>query len=197
MQSPLEIAFMHVAPSDEIKALVAEKVASLDGVYGGITSCHVYISAPHQSQRQGNLFEVTVEVRVPGSELVVHHHKKDVPEHEHLRVAVRDAFAAMDKELKRWKDQVKGEVKAHDGPLQGRVTEIHRDEDYGQIIATDQRLVYFHRNSVVDGSFDELRPRDPVELVVRSDESEIGPQASTVRRIGALEFDPTPKGSRR
>ena len=45
---------------------------------------------------------------MPGQELVVRHDQNDVAEHEHLRVAVRDAFAAMATELKRWKDQIKG-----------------------------------------------------------------------------------------
>jgi len=197
MQTPIEIAFRHVEPSEEIKALVKEKADHLETFYDGITSCHVYIRAPHQSQRKGNIYEVTIEVRVPGDELVVRHNQNDVAEHEHLRVAIRDAFAAMAVELKRWKAQIKGEVKAHDGPLQGKVVEIRPDEDFGQIIATDQRLIYFHRNSVVDGSFDELQPRDPVELVVQTGESPIGPQASSVRRIGSLEFDPATKPSRR
>jgi ribosome-associated translation inhibitor RaiA/cold shock CspA family protein len=197
MQTPIEIVFRHVEPSDEIKDLVHEKAAQLETFYDGITSCHVYIRAPHQSQRKGNLYEVTIEVRVPGQELVVRHDQNDVAEHEHLRVAVRDAFAAMATELKRWKDQIKGEVKTHDGPLQGKIVEIRHDEDFGQIIATDNRLIYFHRNSVTDGSFDDLQPRDPVELVVQTGESEIGPQASTVRRIGAMEFDPATKPSRR
>jgi ribosomal subunit interface protein len=197
MQTPVEIAFGHIEPTDEIKDLIAEKAAQLEKFYAGITSCHVYLRAPHQSQRTGNLFEVTVEVRVPGKELVVRHNQHDVAAHEHLRVAIRDAFAAMATELKRWKDQIKGETKTHDGPLQGKVVEIRHDEDFGQIIATDQRLIYFHRNSVVDGSFDDMQPRDEVELVVQTGESDIGPQASTVRRIGALQYDPTPKPSRR
>jgi len=197
MQTPIEIAFKHVEPSEDIKALVSEKAGQLETFYDGITSCHVYIRAPHQSQRTGNLYEVTIEVRVPGDELVVRHNQNDVAEREHLAVAVRDAFASMATELKRWKDQIKRDVKTHDGPLQGKVVEIHHDKDFGQIIATDNRLIYFHRNSVVDGDFDALQPRDTVELVVQTDESEIGPQASTVRPIGALEFDPATKPSRR
>lgn len=197
MQTPLELSFKNVEPTDEIKDLVAEKVRHLETFYDGITSCHVYLRAPHQSQRTGSLYEVTIEVRVPGDELVVRYDQNDVAEHQHLPVAIRDAFAAMAKEVKRWKDKARSEVKSHDAPLQGKVVEIHHDEDYGQIIATDHRLVYFHRNSVVDGSFDRLQPRDPVELVVQTGESEIGPQASTVRSIGDLEYDPTVKPSRR
>ena len=197
MQTPIEIAFKHVEPTDEIKALISEKAGQLEKFYEGITSCHVYIRAPHQSLRTGNLYEVTVEVRVPGKELVVRHHQNDAAEHEHLRVAIRDAFATMTRDLKRWKEQINGETKAHDGQLQGKVVEIHHDQDYGQIIAYDHRLIYFHRNSVVDGSFDDLQPRDEVELVVQTGESDIGPQASTVRRISALQYDPTTKPSRR
>jgi hypothetical protein len=54
----------------------------------GITSCHIDLRAPHQSQRSGNLFEVTVELRVPGKELVVRHHQNDVAEYAHLSVAI-------------------------------------------------------------------------------------------------------------
>ncbi len=197
MQTPLEISFKQVEPSDDIKALVAEKARHLEKFYDKIISCRVYIRAPHKGQRTGNLFEVIIEVAVPGDELVARCHQTDVPQHQHLPVAVRHAFDAMEVELKRWKAQIRGDVKAHDGPLQGKVVEIHHDRDFGQIMATDNRLIYFHRNSVIDGSFDELEPRDAVELVVQTDESEIGPQASTVRRIGALAFDPETKPSRR
>jgi len=197
MQTPLEIAFKHVDPSDEIKELVEEKAAELERFYDGITSCHVYIRAPHRSQRSGNLCEVTVEVRVPGKELVVRSDQGDASGNEHLSVAVRNAFSTMAQRLKDWRAQTGGEVKSHEGQLQGLIVEIHHDQDFGQIIAADGRLVYFHRNSVVDATFDELQPRDPVELVVQSDESGIGPQASTVRSIGPLEYDPTRKPSRR
>lgn len=192
MQTPLELSFQDIDPSEEIKTLVARKAAQLETYFDGITSCHVYIRAPHQSQRKGNLYEVTIELRVPGDELVVRRHQDDAQQHQHLKVVVRDAFAAMARDLKRWKARIEGDVKAHDGPLQGKVAEIHHDEGYGQIIATDHRLIYFHKNSVVDGSFAALQPRDTVELVVQTGESEIGPQASTVRRINPLQYDPAP-----
>ncbi|WP_397543977.1 ribosome hibernation-promoting factor, HPF/YfiA family [Roseovarius salis] len=190
MKVPLEFAARDMEIQDALRDLVEDRVAQLERLYGGITSCRVHVSAPHNRHRRGNLFEVTLEVHVPGRDLVTKVHKHDAPEHEHLAVAVRDAFSAMERKLRAWKQKARGDVKHHDGPLQGRIAEIHHDEGYGQIIATDHRLIYFHRNSVVDGSFDALRPRDPVELVVQTDESDIGPQASTVRPIGGLDFDP-------
>lgn len=190
MKVPLEYSVKGIEASDELRDLVREKVDQLERHYGGITSCHVYIRAPHQRHHKGNLFEITVEVRVPGHELVAKVHQNDAAVHEHLEVAVRDAFAAMARKIRTWKQKARGDVKDHEGPLQGRIAEINHEEGYGQIIATDQRLVYFHRNSVVGGSFDDLQPRDTVELVVQADESEIGPQASTVRPIGPMEYDP-------
>ncbi|WP_372609570.1 HPF/RaiA family ribosome-associated protein [Aquicoccus sp.] len=190
MQTPIEIAFKHVEPTDEIKALISEKAARLEKFHDGITSCHVYIRAPHQNQKTGNLYEVTIEVRVPGQELVVRRHQDDKPERAHLNVAIRDAFDAMQQELKSAARKMQGDVKHHDGPLQGKIVEIRHDQGYGQIIATDNRLIYFHENSVVDGDFADLAQGDPVEMVVQTEESAIGPQASTVRPIGGLEYDP-------
>lgn len=197
MQIPPEIAFQHVEPSDDIRALIAEKFTLLEKIYDGIISAHIQIRAPHQRKQTGNLFSVTIEIRVPGKALVVRKEQGDAARHEHLRATLRDAFAAMAVELKRWKDTIKGEVKSHGGPLQGRIVQLDQTRAFGQILATDNRLIYFHKNSVIDGSFDDLALRDTVELVVQSDESAIGPQASTVRRIGALSFDPAAKPSRR
>ena len=190
MEMTLELAFNHVEPSDEIKALVREKVDHLTRFFDGIISCHVHIRAPNQSQQTGGLYDVTVKVRIPGKDLVVHHHQNDQPEREQLKVAVRDAFDAMQRQLKNASHKLQGDVKHHDGPLQGKIVEIRHDKGYGQIMATNNQLIYFHENSVIDGTFGDLKEGAPVELVVQTDESEIGPQASTVRPIGVMQYDP-------
>ncbi|MDU8913378.1 HPF/RaiA family ribosome-associated protein [Aestuariicoccus sp. MJ-SS9] len=193
MQTPLELVFQNVEPSDEVKTLVDQKARHLETFFDGMTACKVYVRAPHKRHKTGNLYEVTIEVRVPGDTLVVRHNQTDVGQHEHIQVAVRDAFATMAREVKRWKDKIGGDVKTHDTPLQGTVTEIYHDAGYGQIMATDHRLVYFHENSVVGGGFGDLERDDTVELVVETEESETGPQASTVRKIGGMAFDPKAK----
>ncbi|MGB8623931.1 MAG: HPF/RaiA family ribosome-associated protein [Paracoccaceae bacterium] len=190
MQTPLELTFRNMDHSDSLEALVREQAARLEKFFAGITSCHVYVTAPHRSQRKGNIYEVHIELRLPGEELVVNAPKGDNQAHVHPQVAVRDAFHAMEAQLKARKQKMRGDVKAHEGPLQGKIVELNADKGFGQIIATDSRLIYFHRNAVVDGNFDDLAVRDPVELVVQTGESEIGPQASTVRPIGSLKYKP-------
>lgn len=145
---------------------------------------------PQHSRQTGHIYDITIEVRVPGTELVVSDRKGDRPERQHLRIALRDAFAIVERDLKIYRQKMRGEVKVLDGMLQGKIVEIRHDRDFGQIEATDRRLVYFHRNSVIDGDFDALKVGDTVELVARHEDSEIGPQASTVRKISALKYQP-------
>src|SRR5690606_27547475 len=159
---------------------VHARVERLEQFVDEITSCHVFIGASHRRQRKGNLYEVRIEVRVPGTELAVNNKPGDVNAHEDVNVAIRDAFTAMERQLKKWKRRIRKQPKAREAPLQGRIAEIDHAEGLGQIATTDGRLIYFHRNSVVEGGFPSLKVDDPVELVVRYGDSEQGPHASTV-----------------
>lgn len=193
MQVPLEVAFVDMEPSPAVEARVRERARRLERHFDGITSCRVQVAAPHRHHRKGKHFEVRLEVRVPGSELTITGKPGDVNAHEDVYVAVRDAFDAMERQLEGWKQKIRGETKAHEPPLQGRVAEIFPDEGYGRIATTAGGLVYFHRNSVVGGAFEALAKGSPVELVVQYGEGEKGPQASTVRPIGTLQFVDQPK----
>lgn len=189
MESQLELSFRNMDTSPVVERLIQEKVEKLERIFDGITSCHVYVDAPHAQHRTGNHYEVRIEVRVPGTELVVNSKPGNVNAHEDLRVAIRDAFNAMERRLKKWRQKLRRDVKTHSAPLQGRIAEIDRERGFGQIIATDGRLIYFHKNSVVNCDFKDLSEDDPVQLVVEAEESEIGPQASTVRSIRWTQFN--------
>ena len=103
MQIPLEIVFHNMEHSDAVESAVRQQVARLEKLCDEITSCHVFVKAPHRNQRQGNLFEVHVETRVPGTELVVSNNPGDIHTHEDAYVAIRDAFDAMQRQLRKWK----------------------------------------------------------------------------------------------
>ncbi len=191
MQTPVEITFNNLDPSEFIEARIREKVDHLEHLSEHITSCHVFVNAAHKRHRKGNTYEVHIEVRLPGHELNVNNTPGDMHAHEDIYVAIRDAFKAMERQIMKWKDQVKGKVKAHEMPLQGRIKELRTDKSFGQIATTDGRLIYFHKNSVVGGNFDDLNEKDVVELVIQYGESELGPQASTVRPISTMKFKDT------
>lgn len=188
METPLEISFRNLDHSDFIETLVREKVEKMERLFDGITSCHVFIEAPHKQHRKGNAYEVRLEVRVPGTELAVSKKPGDVNAHEDVNVALRDAFEAMERQLRKYRQKLARETKTHDSGPQGRVEEIDHARGFGEISTTDGRLVYFHRNAVVDGDFDRLSAGDPVELVVQGKESDKGPQASTVKPIRPMQY---------
>lgn len=188
METPLELSFRNMEPSDFVAKAVEERVDRLEQFFGRITSCHVYVDAPHRRQRKGKRYAVRIEVRVPGTELVVNDKPGDINAHEDLHVAIRDAFDAMERRIKHWKRRTSAKIKSREGPLQGRIAEIDHEKGFGQIAASDNRLVYFHKNSVVEANFADLAVGDTVELVAQIGESPIGPQASTVRPIKPMRY---------
>lgn len=116
MQTPLEIAFVDTAPSPAAEARIRERVARLERRFDGIVSCHVYVGAPHRHHRKGIHYEIRVEVRVPGSELVVSGKPGNLNAHEDIYVAIRDAFDAMERQLEEWKERIRRDVKRHSQP---------------------------------------------------------------------------------
>lgn len=85
--------------SEAVEARVRELATKLERFYDRITSCHIVVQAPHRSQNKGKLYEVHIQVRVPGDEIVVNREHQRDHAHEDVYVAVRDAFAAMERRL--------------------------------------------------------------------------------------------------
>ncbi len=108
LQTPLEIHFTNMERSDALEGAVRARVERLEQFFDGITSCHVFVDASHLRRRKGNLYEVRIEVRIPGTELAVNNKPGDVNAHEDVHVAIRDAFNAMERQLKKWKQQFRG-----------------------------------------------------------------------------------------
>jgi ribosomal subunit interface protein len=112
MRIPLEVTFRHMEPSAAAEARIAEKVAKLEQLYSQLTRCHVIVEAPHEHHRQGKLFHVSVDLTLPGAELVVtrgHNHQSHA--HEDVYVAIRDAFEAAKRRLEEYTQQQRGNVK--------------------------------------------------------------------------------------
>jgi ribosomal subunit interface protein len=181
MQVPIQIGFRGLPHSDAIETRVREKAAWLENFHDRIMSCRVVVESPHRHHHKGKLYNVVVDVTVPGTELVVNRAPGDQPSHEDVYVAIRDAFDAMRRQLEAHsrKHQGKGMAHAeHPGHPAGTVGEIFPDEDYGRIETDDGRSIYFHRNSVLGSGFDGLKVGSRVQYVEEAGRE--GPQASTV-----------------
>lgn len=98
MKLPLEITFRNVDRTSEIEERIRAKAAKLDRFFDRITGCRVVVEAPHKHHNKGNAYHVRIEVSVPGDELIVNRDPPN-PDHEDLGVALRDAFAAAQRQL--------------------------------------------------------------------------------------------------
>lgn len=99
MEETPEIAYKNFEPTEDIRLEVEKGVRRLEKFFDRITSCHVTITAP-MHQRRGGLYEVSIRVALPDhKDVIVTASHDDKPEREHPTVAVREAFAAAQRQI--------------------------------------------------------------------------------------------------
>ena len=187
MSFPVQITFKGFSSSEAVEARIRERAERLDRHHKRITDCHVVVEAPHRQHRKGKLYNLRIDLVVPGGELVVNQEGHDRHAHEDIYVAIRDAFNAMERQLAAFSQKRTGEIKVHEAPTHGRVTVLY--PDYGFIQDSDGNEIYFHANSVLDGKYDQIEVGNEVRYVAVEGESDKGPQATTVRIIGKHHLD--------
>lgn len=190
MTLPIEISFRNVDSSEAVETRIRERAEKLERFFDRALFCRIVVEAHNRSQQKGKLFNVRVHLSVPGKDLLVGHEHKQDHAHEDIYVAVRDAFNALEKQLKGQAEIMRGKVKTHETPPHGHIVRIFPDEGYGFIESSGGREIYFHRNAVANGGFEKLSEGDEVRYTAQHGESEKGPQASTVIPIGKHHLPP-------
>lgn len=185
MQEPLIIKFHQMDPSPAIEARIREKAAALEQFHPRVTSCRVVFEKAERRHHKGDLFRVRIAVAVPGrGPIVVDRTGPCDHAHEDPYVALRDAFDAAARRLEDAVRVDRGDVKTHEVPRYGEVIRQFPEADFGFVRTSDGQEVYFHRNSVLDNGFDELKIGSEVRVEIAERESDEGYQATAVRRIG-------------
>lgn len=182
METSLQITFHNLDRSEAVEAKIRERVENLESFYGHIVSCRVAVEAPHKHHQQGNHFHVRIDLKVPDRELVASREADEHHAYTDIYVAIRDAFDAMRRQLEEYAGRQQDRVKTHETPTHGKVVELDPYMDHGRIETSDGRRVYFHRNSLVEGDFDQLEIGAEVRL--SEEMGDDGPQASSVHLVG-------------
>ena len=182
MKLPLQITFRNMDPSEAVETKVRSEAEKLDTLYDRIMRCSVVVEADHKHHHKGNIYHVRVGLTVPGSELVADREPDRHHAHEDVYVAIRDAFNAAGRQLETYADRRRREVKTHEAPPHGKISELFTEEGFGKIESSDGREIYFHKNSVLKADFDKLEVGAEVRFV--EEEGDRGPQASTVKVVG-------------
>lgn len=183
MDRPLDIAFHNLDPSPAIEADIRQRVEKLETRYKHLTGCRVSIEALHNQHRTGNVYEVHIVMSVPGRDLAVSrepHHAKDRYANPDIRTSLRDAFQAAEKQLQSYKGMQREDTTPPSGSaVTGQVTQLLPGEDHGFILNNLGTQLYFHRDSVTNGRFEDLEVGQPVHYV--EEEGDAGPVATKVR----------------
>jgi len=174
MQRPMKITSRDFALTEPVEAEIRRRAEALDNYYQRLSGCEVTVEAPAiKHHRKGGPFTVRVRLTVPGKELEVDHQDA-----EEISQAIREAFDAARRVLEDYVREMRGSVKLHESAPVGNVVSIEPELDHGFIEAPDGREIYFHRNSVLNEAFDELKVGSRVRFA--EEEGEKGPQASSV-----------------
>ena len=118
-------------------------------------------------------------VPAPFDTAFAHYIYKQKYAHPDVRTSVRDAFEAAERQLKDYKEQLRGDVKVHEPMFQGQISQLYPQEDYGFILTNTGTQLYFHRNSLLGGAeFDKLTRGMAVHYI--EDVGDTGPIATKV-----------------
>lgn len=101
MQVPIELSFHGCDHSDALESEIRDRVSKIEDYYGRIMSCRVVVELPHKSHSQGKLFHINIDMTLPGAGHVVHNDRGQNPAHEDVHVAMRDAFSAIEAQVKK------------------------------------------------------------------------------------------------
>ena len=187
MQVPLEIAFHNIEDRTGQSRKSAPASPIWNRSYDRLTSCRVRVDQRANNSNGTIPPVVHIELGIPGhKDLVVSHepdHLQRKFQRPDLHNAINEAFRIAERHLLDLKEQRDGRTKeahhdAHNQSL-GQIAEIDSAGDFGFLMTKEGGLLYFHRNSMLSGNFDELGRGDEVHYV--EDIGDTGPVASKVR----------------
>lgn len=188
MQQELQITVGDVVLAPAEEQAIREAAAHMETFWDRITSCRVLVEVPRRRGRTGRLYNVRIDLALPGGEVVIRRQPREA-----LLTAVQEAFKAAERRVQDAARRVRGDVKLDRSAPRGVVTRLFPWEGYGFITDDNGRELYFDRQSVLAGAFDRLEKGMDVRFAEESGEK--GPQASTVaitrrRRGGTREVAP-------
>lgn len=194
MQVPLEISYHNIEGSQWIDDYIKERADHLESICDSIISCRVVVERAQHQHNKGNPFRVRVEVKLPPQKDLIGDKEEVVEDPQiQLRPIIRHAFDAVEKQAKKEKQILRGNVKSRHSPETlseprplgepiGFVVRLFKDEGYGFIkVASDNEEYYFHRNAVLHDDFERMETG--VQVRFEPSMGEDGAQASTVQVI--------------
>lgn len=104
MDTPIDIEFNGLERSEAIATHIEEKVAKLKKLFERMSNCRVVIEVPHRNPARATkskVYRVKLEISIPAHKpILVTHERDDDHTHDDIMLAIRDAFAAAERQAK-------------------------------------------------------------------------------------------------
>ena len=146
------------------------------------------VASAHRSGRRDSGLRARAKTDILNDIVVAHEadHLQRKYQAPDLRNAINEAFRIAERRLGKYKDKLTDHGVAERGheaanEFRGQVAELTPEKDFGYVLTKEGGLLYFHRNSLLNGVFDDLRRGDEVSYVEQAGDT--GPIASKVRVI--------------
>ena len=187
MDGPLEITFHKLEKPAWADESIRDRVAKLEKLYARLSACRVRVDQRSDPAKAPPV--VHVEMSVPGYDRIVVAYEPGRLQRKFqnpdLQQAINDAFAAAERQLLDFKSR-REDAPANDRhdvhrQFLGQIAELDKSGDHGFLMTKEGGLLYFHRNSLLNGEFDKLKRGDPVHYV--QSVGDTGPTASKVRPV--------------
>lgn len=183
MQEPLQIAFHNMDTSPALEQRVREQFARMERYYDGIISARIVVEAPHKQPHKSTI-GISISIGVPGRDIVVKREQRLHEADNHNVWVINEAFDAAARQLEDYSQLRRRDVKAHEAEQQyARVVRLYAGQDYGFIETRELQNIYFHRDVVRNGSFDDLEEGSEVFYTLADGEGPMGPMASNVHIV--------------
>lgn len=154
---PVQITIREMANSPALEAHVRKKSEKLSLIYKRISSCRVVVEFAQKQKHRGKLYNVRIDVTVPGKELVVTRKANEDP-----YAAINQAFDALARQLEEHSKRRQGNVKKHAVVMSGHVKRMLESDGYGFIEGDDGNEYYFSVTNVSHPDFSKLEIGDEV-----------------------------------
>lgn len=179
----LQITARDVTLSEPEQEMIREAAAHLETFWNRLATCRVLVEMPRRRGRTGRLYNVRIELGLPGGDVVIRRQPQ-----EDLLGAIQGAFKAAERRVQDAARRMRREVKLDRRAPRGTVVRLFPWEGYGFLLDDTGREIYFDRASVLAGGFDRLE--EGMDVRFAEEPADEGPRASTVaptrRRLGAV-----------
>ncbi|MEP7068744.1 MAG: HPF/RaiA family ribosome-associated protein [Usitatibacter sp.] len=103
-----QITYRGMPHSPAMDDRIRDLAAKLDDLHPKITRCHVVVDETDRHKSKGNLFNVHVDLHIPGNEIAATHQA-----HTDAYVAISQAFDVVTRQLEDAVRRQRGDVKSH------------------------------------------------------------------------------------